>query len=270
MDIIQKKQEQINILLKDALDIQSQTQEIALLAGKVSEKFEDIGNIVQKSSKAVAYFAKQIAKKSKYRGISKDVGNITESGVQLIGVGIKAFGGWWGERKKRKSNEKLLPKKQELARSKLEVIQRLIPRIEKDKDSVIKFCRSEASTFIDFNEKNRYDLVINSTKEIFEAYFIFEQSELMCRYLLDEFNAWLKGDHQSSSEMLDATQIYYSCVENLIYWSALPMKKLGFGLPDKLSIGGSLLIADPQISEYSIAFDSISELVSSTCNSKLL
>ena len=270
MDLVQQKQEKIKILLKDALDIQEQVQEIAMLAEQVSEKFENIGDAIQRSSKSAAYFAKNLIKSTQYKGMAKGVGQMTEASFQIIGEGVKAFGEWRAKRKEKKLLEKLLPKKQELASNKMATIENLIPRIIKDKESIIEFCKNEASTQINFHDQGRFDLVYNDTKKIFEAYFIFEQAELLCRYLLDEFAAWLAGKHQSESEMLEADQIYFACVGKLIDWSALPERRPGLALPRRITIGGTLLLGDPQISEYAVNFGDVRMLAESATNSKLL
>jgi hypothetical protein len=270
MDIAQKKQAEIEILLKDALDLQEEIKEIAKLAAQVSEKFEDIGNIIQKSSKTVGSVAKQLVKATKFKGSSKEAGQLAEFGVNVIGEGVKAVGSWFAKRKEKKELEKLLPKKQELARAKKEVILRLSSRIAKDKTKITRFCQSEVSTIMDANDKKRYLLVAEGASKIFEAYFIIDQVGQLCNYLLDEFDAWLVGEHQSQSELKDATLIYFECVYELIDWSNLPAKSSGFELSNRLSVGGYLLLTDNQICNYSYKFDEIILLADSITNKKLL
>ncbi|MFA6090112.1 MAG: hypothetical protein WC755_09725 [Candidatus Woesearchaeota archaeon] len=270
MNNIERNQEQIDALLKEALDFKGQVMEIAYLSEKVSEKFEHIGNIIHKSSKSVGKFAKNIAKGTRLKGMSKEVGQIAEVGTQIIAEGIKSVGAWYTDRKERKILEKLLPQKQEIARAKLDTIIRLLPKIEKGKKSIISLCKNEASTMIDYNDKQRHGFVSKSASDIFEAYFNFEQTEQMCKFLLAEFRAWLKGEHQSDEELKQASIIYLECVNDLIKWSQLPKSKPGFDLPSKLSIGGYLLLADKQITEYSYSFNEVSELAAATANKRIL
>lgn len=249
-NMIQKKQAQIEILLKDALDIQQQVEDISAMAEQVSEKFAEIGSNIQNSSKIVGKFAKSISKKSKYKNMSKDIGDITELGVNLLGKGVSKAGDWWADRKERKMLETLLPKKQELAKEKISAIQRIIPKIEKDKERVINFIKSEVILQIDFDETDRFDMLMDSSRQIFEAYYIFEQSDVMCKFLFEEFNAWLKGEHFSNYMMPEQDDIVYSCINNLASWSKFDRLEIDYKLPNNINIGNYLLLLDDDISEF--------------------
>lgn len=260
MDIAQKKQAEIEICLKDALDLQAEVKEIVRLASQVSQKYVEIGNILQESSNAVGKVAKEIAKVTKFKNSSDAAGMIAEGAVLVAAEGLKKLGQWNADRKEKKALEILLVKKQELANAKKEGIIRLLPRIEKNVNSIVGFCKYEASTIIDFKDTRRFELASGGVETIFQTYFISKQSELLCNYLLDEFDAWINGEHESKSTMKKAGSIYRKCVNDLVSWSQLPQTTSLINLPNELTIGGYLLLVHPRISKYAFSNKTIALL----------
>lgn len=288
MDIVQKKKEETEKLIKDALDLKAQVDEIVRLAAQYSEKFEEIGQKTAKvfesagklvNSKGTKKLAKTLLKNTKYSTFSKDSKLMNDTadlaGQALVGIGnvvgagISKVGDWWAKRKENKQLAVLLPKKQELARNKKESILRRLPQIEKDKHRIYDACKSEVSVVIDYNDKQRFDYVYKSTFELFEAHFIFEHCFHLCHFILDEFDAWLKGEHYSETEMKEEYLIYNECVGNLVNWSNLP-GKAGYDLPSKLSMGGNLLLGHEKIVDYSFQYDEVDNLGKMVANTKLL
>ncbi len=290
MDIVQKKQEEINELLKEALDIQEEVKSIVNIVQQISEKFEIIGDNLTNSFKTVGTMvnskaAKEISaymiQNSKYQSNAiitnatvdiglEAAGTLISSFGEMIGSTVSGIGNWFAARKEKKALAKLLEKKQELANEKQNKIKSFVPKIINKKNRVIELLKIDASVVINFEDKQRHSYIYKNCKGLFESYFIFENTELICYYLLDEFNAWLSGKHQSDNVMLKSSDIYLGCVNNLIEFSNLPMNSSKYVLPEDISIGANMLLTDMQISEFSKELDDVNLLSAKLANTKLL
>ena len=261
MSLVQRKQAEIDALMVDVRKIQTEIEEILAMTTKVSEKIAEIGSNVRKTAPALGQLAKIIASGTKYKKASKDIGNLITAGAEIAGDLIDKAGQWYAERKRRKANEKMMPKKQEIARAKMDSLIRLLPKIEDSKDKAIKFLKHEAAQNInDYNDEARLEIVTKDCKSSFESYFILQQCEVLGRFLKEEFTAWLDGKDESEFEMPESSAVYYACVGGLIEYSALPTQNLGYDLPTKLTLGANLLFCDKDINEYSPYFDEFNQL----------
>ncbi len=260
MSLIEKKQAEVEILLRDVRSIQEEINQILEMTKKVSEKMAEIGNNVIKAAPNIGNLAKIIAKGTKFKGASKEIGAVAGLITEQVGRGLAKAGEWYAERKQRKLNEKMLSKKQEIAKEKKASIERLLPKITSDKEKIANFCKMEINGNITDYEPNRLDSVFRSAKELFEGYFILNHCKEISEYMLAEFEAWLRGEHESDKEYLDSSIVYLSSVGNLVSWSSLPTSNAGFSIFDKLTIGSGLLLKDKDIVEYSSSFEEVSNI----------
>ena len=247
--IVAEKEKQINEFLKEALDLQREIEEINKLAAQVSEKFQNVGLGIKKSSKEFGKIAKMIASESsKHKKNAVIIGALTEISVDILGNLTGVIGKWWGNRKKNKELKKLLPVKQELAKNKLNFITKIIPKLTRSKTQVLEICKNDADLVIDFNDSKRLKQIKSGIKAGFEAFFIFENLEQTCKYMEKEFYAWLEGNHYSDMKKPESSIVFANCVGKLVEWSDIPNHHHAYSLPEKLSVGGILLLTDEELS----------------------
>jgi len=267
---IEKKEKQINDFLKEALDLQREIEEVNRLAAQVSEKFQNFGGGIKKSSKDFGEIARIIASgNSKHKKNADIIGDLTEISVDILGNLTGIFGKWWGNRKKNKELKKLLPAKQELARNKLNVITKTIPKLTRSKAQVLKICKTDANLVIDFNDTKRFKQIKTGIKKGFEAFFTFENLEQTCKYMEKEFHAWINGKHYSDMEKPESSIVFANCVGKLIEWSDIPNPESAYLLPEKLSVGGILLLTDKELSEASKMDSKINRLSTKIASAKI-
>ena len=274
MTIIEKKQQEIDSLIKDVKKIQHDIDEILQQTKQVSEKISEIGNNFINAAPALGQLAKIITATTRFKGNAQIVGQLTSVGSEYLGKGIEKFGNWFAERKKRKLNEKMLPKKQEIANLKKNTIENMIPKIEKDLIKIDGFIQKEISlSIIEIDSEKRWQVVNKGVKELFESYFILTNSLSVCNFLIDEFNAWLNGENESQSELKTSEEVYLTCVNSLVVWSNFPSSNPSFAIPKHYNIGINLLLFDNDIMPYSSQFEEIhnfSNMILTTQNKTFL
>lgn len=258
MTLIEKKQEEINKIVEDALRIQNDIMAILNETHKISDKIAEIGDNFIKAAPALSSIAKMATSTTKHKGKSELVGGVAEIGVAVIGKGIQAFGDWYAERKKNKLNQQMMPKKQEIARAKKDFLVNSIPKIEKDINKLSSFISVDINlNIIDFDSDSRWEIVNKDVKVLFEAYFVLNNCLNTINYLIEEFNAWLDGIDESDSELVDTSSIYAACVGAMVRWTKIPTNNPKYELKNHYNIGLNLLIFDKDISDYGYNYNSI-------------
>ncbi len=252
MNNVEKNQEQIDQALKDALTLQKELSEINRMAAKVSDKFTEIGSNIKRSSKELNKLTKTIAGFTKYKKDAEIIGDLTEIGLDAIGTITDKMGSWFAERKKNKKLNELLPYKKKLASEKIDFLNTTLPKISKDKYKMIRICKNDAPTILDYNDTNRLELVKEGLHNGFEAYFILENLERVCIFMKAEFNAWLQEKHQSNLISPNAKITFRNCVKQLVEWSKLPENKIDYSLITSLSVGSILLLTNKEIQDVAI------------------
>ncbi|HPO63068.1 MAG TPA: hypothetical protein PK762_08300 [Candidatus Kapabacteria bacterium] len=237
-------------MLKEAFELQEQMNEITDMVFQVSERFENIAKNIKNNSETVGKVAKNIVKLTKYSKYAGPAGFLASTGANLLSSGVSSIGKWFSDKKEKKLLAEALPRKQQIASEKKDVLLRMIPRLNKEKNNVIEFCKNEAATILTIEEIDRFDLISTSAKNIFEAYYIFEHIEIWCKFFLKEFDAWLKGNHYSNEQTPDDELTYFKCVNDFIKWSKLPLFIKPTEIPGKVSVGGLLLFSDEDFFEY--------------------
>jgi len=102
MDLVQKKQEQIQLLLKEAFELQEQMNEITDMVFQVSERFENIAKNIKNNSETVGKVAKNIVKLTKYSKYAGPAGFLASTGANLLSSGVSSIGKWFSDKKEKK------------------------------------------------------------------------------------------------------------------------------------------------------------------------
>lgn len=268
MSIIQKKQDEIDALLLDIKKVQDEINAILEKAKPISEKVAEIGNNISKAAPAVGNMIKFVLKQTKFKKSANFYGDLTEKSLEMGSIVVNKFGEWYAERKKRKANEKMLPKKKELASAKIDSLKRLLPKIDNDIVKIEYYCQKEVAQLLVDYDVQRLNIITKGAKELFESFFILYNCQKVSNFLLDEFNAWLNDKHESETELPDTSVVYLSTVNYLVKWSIIPSSNEGLKIINNLSIGSSLLLNDNEINQYAQNFEEVNKLGKWLVNNK--
>ena len=246
MSIEHKKQQEIQLLLKDAFEIKKQMQAILEQTALVSEKFSQVGDGIVNLSKNISKISEQFGKS----------GSSITAGAEIIGKAIKFGGQFWAKHKENKLKKEMLPKKQAIANAKIGVIKKLRERVLKEHAQIEIYFKQESKKISDVTNEEKYKLLEKGLKELLDTYFIFKHLLYMSDFFLAEFEAWLANLHESKAVLLPATEIYKKCVHELIENSSFPKND---DLHKKVSLGTLQLLSNEKTKNYALQFPSVTE-----------
>lgn len=213
MSIALLKQREINQYLAEAENMLSDVREIEELCNQYSDRFKVFSGAFHRIGE------KMIQDGSTLRD------GLIGAGSILVGGVIDWFAESSAEKKRKEALAKLLPKKQEIARAKISYINAQIPKMQEYSALFQKHCKEEAGVCYRDREEGEMLQLEKNIIQIFELYQKFTFIYRVCLFFKSEFHAWLRGDIESKSEVVDYNMVYYDCVNDLMNWSRIPYKR---------------------------------------------
>lgn len=231
-----KKQQEFDIILKEAFEINSQIEQLYAQSVEVSQKISSLGNDIIKISERF-----DGGKYGKY-------GNYASSAGKIVGEAIKIGSELWAKFKQNQINKQMLPKKQEIARQKLQVVKKQQQKILQNYNKIGGYLKQESDVSIDFQQVEKYDALAKGYNQLIEAYFTHKRLLYVLDFFSQEFNAWLAGSHQSNAKLMSSSEIYKESVNELIGYNNFPKTNIA----RKLTLGSAFLLSDDEKSNYSL------------------
>ena len=232
----QKKQEQIQLLLKDAFEIKNQIEKLYEQTADVSQKISELGGSITKISTGIKSVAKSLGKYGGYVAVAGAV----------LGETIKIVGKFWEKNKNKKIANQMLPKKQEIAKAKLSIVTKNQERISQHLQKIEQYIKQESDIKLDFKNINKYDILSQGYNHLIETYFTFKHLLYVLDFFSQEFNAWLTGMHQSNAKLLTTSEIYKEAINELIKYNNFPKTNIY----KKLTLGSCFIISNSEKSKY--------------------
>ncbi len=172
------------------IELNSQLEEIGK---KIDAGFTQMASLVETVTD-FAVGASQGLISDKNRGKIELWGNVAAGVINTIGATYNAY-------KHNKALDKLLVKKQEIAKAKRESLQRILPAISKTHYKIEKLLIAEGNKSYELSKLENdsvRDLLFSNMDKILAAYRAADYVSLTSRYLMAEYNSWLNGGQRSS------------------------------------------------------------------------
>ena len=195
------KEIQLEKLTSEMNIIEQEIISISNMASEISDKF----NHLSENIKGLSDLASALA--------GKKAGSVTN----LIGHGIALFGNIYADVKKDEAIAKLLPKKQEIAKIKYNIISNYKRDLDNKIESLLILFKDEVNRTYNEEDITKYEeLYGQSCIDSFHLYTMSFYMAQICDFMLAEFSAWQNGQNESEYEKPDKTYILEYVVTNII------------------------------------------------------
>lgn len=205
--MISTQEQQLEALNETLLEIQNDVKDATEMASKISEKFKVVSNEIKGLSSS---FSNSVTKAFK----DKNKGFIAGAAVYATGMAVNLIGGAVSSIKKEYELQKLLPKKQELARNKKDIIKNHLVNLENREPKLLLLLEKELK-----KEYNLFDSEIKSKTNLSITFEIFSLSmhiKSVCIFIISEFDAWEKNEHNSELSSPRFHETLYRIVNEII------------------------------------------------------
>ena len=192
-----------SVLEQSLVSIESELISISAMAEELSDKFKGFSKDIDNFSGIIGLIG------------GKEMGQTTK----LISKAVNFLGDIYSEHKKSEALKLLLPKKQELANIKINVITNFLEILNKQSQSLNGLLTVEINREYN-NEKeliNFETLYGNSCKDTYELVIYNHYLIEVCTYILEEFKAWLNGKNESDFSKPDKTLSLEYVLDNDIF-----------------------------------------------------
>lgn len=178
------QEQQLESLEEMLAEIRKDVEEATLIASKVSDKFNEVSKSIQDLSTTISKAFKDEGKAA-----------LAGAAVFATGLAVKLIGKAVSSINKEYELVKLLPKKQELARNKRDIIKNHLANLENREPKILILLEKELGREINLSDSEIQRK--NSLSISFEIYTLSLHLKNVCYFLLAEFDAWDKCEHDS-------------------------------------------------------------------------
>jgi hypothetical protein len=188
---------EIQAVLDEAERLQGEIDEIAAACTAIGVKLDDVGKNMMKVGVNAVRLGNSFG-----AAAPAQLGAV----VAVAGLITTAVSGTYARWQEEQRLKEILPRKQEYARAKMDVLGRLLPRLDANVQRLADWLRREATHAITLDVVDRDPLVRRGLLALYNSHLRLSGSVALAGWMRGEFSAWLQGQHRSTQNAFDAGQ----------------------------------------------------------------
>lgn len=182
-------------------DLDKELSEILFLSSQLSERFTGIAQDIYDIAPVVGDF----------------FGSKAQRNTELISLAVDLFGKLYAEIKKKSEQQKLLIKKQELASAKMNVLVTYNYMLHGAIDNAEEIFSNEIQYIIPSGDINNFETTRAKTLKLsYGNYLKNLKLKQVIDYIIEEYNAWLAGKHESGMQKPLNASVYDYVVNSFL------------------------------------------------------
>lgn len=234
---------ELEALLDEARGMQAEVDAIVQMTGQFSQKMGEAAESMTRAGVSVGRLVGELGG-ANYFGYAAGIAVVGA----FAGYVTRAVGTYMAERQRERDLARILPKKQELAAAKLELVERVLPRIGALGERFWSVTASSAAQTLDEGDFDRFGPLREGLDAAFVASVEITIRLAVTSWVREEFKAWLAGQHSTARPFPSAADITGEAQVHLLKASRLKAPIRG-EVARAIPIGVLYLLHQSELSE---------------------